>query len=152
MWEIIISGISLFVSISAIIVTCVIYWNNLQLNRKLTAYRLLFDINKYVIDYPKIRMKNVKKSQKSNEELEKDEQSQKSDYDLDIDEDFERKVAYQTIVWNFIEGAYRLDLTEDEYLKPAISSLAKENSNWFEPNREFFDENFIQYVDEVLLK
>ena len=53
---------------------------------------------------------------------------------------------------NFIEGIYKLGLSEDDYLLPAYISLAKMNWGWIKANKDSYTDEFIKYIENKVGK
>ena len=132
-----IASFSAIISLIAVIITIIIYLLNRNLNRKLLAYQMLLEVNNATIEHPDIRINNEEKLKKF-----------KENERILIDE---RKTAYYSVAWNFVEGVYQLKLTKEEYLEPSLKSIIYDDFHyqWFKTNPEQYSLDFIKYVKGI---
>ena len=89
--------------------------------RKELVYKMLYDLNIIVIDHTEV-------SQVANGEL------------------TQVQSAYSSMVWNFVEAVYNLNLQNDKFLEPSINQLAKLYRKWYVENKNSYGSRFQKFI------
>jgi len=120
----IISLISIVVAAFALVFSIITYLANRQQNRKELAYRMLYDLNSIVIDHIQVS-------------------------ELEQPNPTPVQAAYASMVWNFIESVFNLDLHNDGFLKPSIDQFVESHGSWYKHNRNLYGSCFQEYIKKT---